>query len=72
MAIDTYITCTVDPSASRKSNGAEHVHKVVRATANGANITLAFDRTVVGSRTILRTAIAQMLAAIDGGSELTA
>ena len=71
MAIDTYITCTVDPSASRKPNGSDHVHLANRATANGGNVTLAFDRTVVGSKSILRTAVAQMLRIIDGGNELT-
>ena len=71
MAIDTYIICTVDPSASRKPNGSDHVHSAGRSTANGGNVTLAFDRTAVGSKSILRTAVTQMLKIVDGGNELT-
>lgn len=72
MAIDTWATLIVDPGASKKPDAADHFHRVSRQTANANDVVLAFDRTKVGSRTILRSAVAALLKALEGGNELTA
>ena len=71
MAIDTWFTGLIDPGAASKPDATDHVHIVKRATAQGQDITVAFDRTKVASRRVLRSALLQMLKTAEGGNELT-
>lgn len=72
MAIDTYLGCKIDPSAAKRVDAADCVHLVTRQTANYGDLTVAFDRTKVGSVTVLKSALAQVIKAAAGGNELTA
>jgi hypothetical protein len=71
MAIDTWVTCTVDPGAGNKPDGFDHVHVWKRNTATAGDVAIAFDKSKVKTRTALRAAVLQGLRVLEGGAELT-
>ena len=71
MAINVWYTGLIDPSAASKPDAADHVHNIKRGTADAQDITVSFDKAKVVTRTVLRSALLQILRVADGGSELT-
>lgn len=56
MAINTWINVTLDPAASKKPDRADHRNTTVGGTADGGNLTVAFDSAVITSATLMRSA----------------
>ena len=71
MAIDTWVTATVDPGAASKPDAADHIHVWKRNTTTVGDVAIAFDKGKIKTRTVLRAAVLQGLRVLEGGSELT-
>lgn len=57
MAINTWITVTLDPAATKKPDRADHVNNTGRAAADGGNVTVAFDSAVITTQTLLLSCV---------------
>jgi len=66
MAIDTRVTCTLDPSAASKPDRADHRNTFAFAAADGGNVTLAIDSAVITRLTQLDSAYATLRAVYAG------
>jgi hypothetical protein len=51
MATNTWINVTADPAIAKKPDRADHRNTVVGGTADGANLTVAWDSAVVTTLT---------------------
>ena len=71
MAINVWYNGTIDPGAASKPDASDHVHAIKRGTADALDITVSFDKAKVVTRTVLRSALLQMLRIAEGGNELT-
>ena len=71
MAIDTWLRGVIDPNAATILDGASHIHLWTRATSDGGDITIAFDRSKVKSKAALSSALNQAIKIFAGGNELT-
>ena len=49
MAIDTWIQVTVDTAMASKPDNADHRHTIAGGTANGGDVTFAFDSAKITS-----------------------
>jgi hypothetical protein len=52
MAINTWIQVTKDPAAASKPDRADHIHITKAGTADGGDVTVAWDNTSVTSLTV--------------------
>ncbi len=66
MAINTWITVTIDPSAGSKTDRKDHRNTGSFAGADGLNFTLAFDSAVITTQTKLLSCLDTALALAAG------
>lgn len=66
MAQNQFINVTVDPSASKKVDNADHRHTVTPAGSSSGDATFSYDNTKITSVSLAKSVFAQMLANIAG------
>ncbi len=60
MAIDTWVTGTLDAAASLKSDRVDHRNKVGGAAADGGAVTVAIDSALITRMTLLDSLLANI------------
>lgn len=58
MATNNWVNVTLDPSAGSKNDRADHRNTPVPATADGGNLTVAWDSAVITRMTLWDSAVA--------------
>ena len=71
MAINYWITGTVDPSAATKTDRINNMHLLNRGTAAAGDFTLSFDTAKVITLSSLKSLLDQAFKVVQGGTELT-
>jgi len=66
MAINTWITVTLDPSATSKADRKDHRNTASVAGADGGNVTVAYDSAVITTVTKLLSCLDNALAIAAG------
>lgn len=57
MAINTWLTVTLGGATSKQPDRADHRHSCAPATADGGNLTVAWDSAVITSLTLFDSAV---------------
>lgn len=57
MAINTWFTVTLDAAASKKPDRQDHQNSCASASADGGNVTVAYDSAVITTITALRSCV---------------
>lgn len=66
MAIDTWATGTLDPSATSKPDRTDHRNKITGAAADGGAVTLAIDSAIITRMTLLRSLVENLMSFYSG------
>jgi len=66
MAINTFVTVTIDPSNALKPDRKDHRNTGGPAAADGGNVTLAIDNAVITTMTKLLSCLDTALAVYAG------
>lgn len=61
MAIDTWLTVTQNPNASKIGDNEDHKNKTGQSTANAGDMTLAYDSAKFTSLSLLKSAVNSVL-----------
>jgi len=62
MAIDTWVTGTLDAAATLKADRTDHRNKVAGASADGGAVTVAIDSAIITRLTLLDSLLASIRA----------
>jgi hypothetical protein len=66
MAIDTWVSGTLDAAASLKADRADHRNKVTGGTADAGAVTVAIDSALITRMTLLDSLLASIRAVYSG------
>lgn len=58
MAVNTWLTVTLDPAAGSKPDRQDHKNSCAPAAADGGNLTVAWDSAVITRMTLFDSAVA--------------
>jgi len=64
MAINTWFTAILNPNAAKIPDRADHHNQATPATADGGNVTVAYDSAVITTLTQLDSCLASIRAQI--------